>query len=982
VRVNGSVLLQNYDISAKAPFPAVVDETRQITVTNGVVNIEFIGVVNRGAVSAIALEPVTVALPPITVSPTSGSLKAGQTLQFTASSGPVTWSVSGTSTATGTVNSTGLYTAPAYVAAPSTVTVRATSTTDQSRYATAQVSLASAVGLAVSPSTATAFGGATIQFLASVSGTADTSVQWSATAGSVSSAGLWTAPSVSSTTSAVVTAKCNADSSVQAQATVQVSPVSAGTGAYVESAGLLVMEAEKGTRVSASGQSWVVRTANAGFSGTSYLSAEPNSGVNMASGYVGKTPEVRLNARFTTPGTYYVWVRGLARSFADDSVHVGLNGKAAPSAEGLSEFPVAQGTWGWSSHKMDKVVRTTLSIPSAGYHTINVWMREDGFALDKLILSNSSSFTPGGTGPTESVTEGSSPAPAPQPTISVSPSTLSFSGLVGATIGGQSFQITTSTSSMAWTATKTKSWLTLSPSSGTGSRTITVNVSLAGLAAGTHTDNIVISASGVSARTVGVTLQLTAPTPAPPPPPPTSGNQFHVSPNGSSAGDGSSARPWDLVTALNHPSAVRPGDTIWLHGGTYGNSQNEYSSRLAGTQAAPIRVRQYPGERATINGGLAIHGPYTWFWGFEIMRNPRKDGADCIDTYTGSHGTRLINLIVHDCGSNGIGYWSATGNSEIYGTLIYYNGFQTDARGAGHGIYLQNDNVTGGKTIADNIIFKGHNLGIQAYGSENSYLKNVRMEGNIVFEPGVVQQSGQRVDGILVTVGSGSQDIVVEKNFLYNKPTANDGYSRLGWQWSPHEKNIIAKENYFIGGESSLELWNWNSAQFLNNTVYSLNSRIFTLSHFADQPLSNYSISGNTYYGSGSFGYNGSSRSFSGMQALGIEQGSRFVAGAPTGVWSFVRPNKYEPGRGHVVIYNWAMQNTVTVNASSVLAVGDSYEVRDAQNYFAAPVASGVYSGSLSIPMTRTSVASPSGTLPTAPAHTGPQFGAFVIIKR
>jgi hypothetical protein len=456
-----------------------------------------------------------------------------------------------------------------------------------------------------------------------------------------------------------------------------------------------------------------------------------------------------------------------------------------------------------------------------------------------------------------------------------------------------------------------------------------------------------------------------------------------VSPSGSSSGDGSASRPWDLATALNHPTAVKPGDTLWLRGGTYGNSQTEFSSRLAGTASAPIKVRQYPGERATINGGLGVRGPYTWFWGFEITRNPRKDGADCIDTYDNSQGTRLINLAVHDCGSNGIGYWSKTGDSEIYGTLIYYNGFQTGARGAGHGIYLQNDNVTGGKTISDNIIFKGHNLGIQAYGSENTLLKNVRIEGNIIFEPGVVQRDGNRVDAILVTVGSGSEDIVVENNYTYNKPGANDGYSRLGWQWSPREKNVIARGNYFVGGESSIELWNWNSLDFSNNVVYSMSGRICSLSHLSDQKLSAYNIKGNTYYGSGSFQYNGSGRSLSGLQALGVEQGSRFVSGQPTGVWAYARPNKYEPGRGHIVVYNWNQSSAVSVDVSNVLTPGTSYEIRDAQNFFGPPVTSGVYQGgTIHLPMTNTSVAPPSGTLPTAPVHTGSQFGAFVILLR
>jgi hypothetical protein len=46
-----------------------------------------------------------------------------------------------------------------------------------------------------------------------------------------------------------------------------------------------------------------------------------------------------------------------------------------------------------------------------------------------------------------------------------------------------------------------------------------------------------------------------------------SGNSWYVAPSGSASGDGSSAKPWDIVTALNGPPAVKPGDTIWLRAG-------------------------------------------------------------------------------------------------------------------------------------------------------------------------------------------------------------------------------------------------------------------------------------------------------------------------------------------------------------------------------------------------------------------------------
>ena len=94
---------------------------------------------------------------------------------------------------------------------------------------------------------------------------------------------------------------------------------------------------------------------------------------------------------------------------------------------------------------------------------------------------------------------------------------------------------------------------------------------------------------------------------------------YYVAPNGSPSGNGSINNPWDLKTALNQPSAVHAGDTIWLRGGTYTNPP--WVSHLNGTSANPIIVRQYAGERARLDGNyngnavtLTIMGSYTWFW--------------------------------------------------------------------------------------------------------------------------------------------------------------------------------------------------------------------------------------------------------------------------------------------------------------------------------------------------------------------------------
>lgn len=82
------------------------------------------------------------------------------------------------------------------------------------------------VQVGVSPASVTLSSSQTQQFTARVSGTSNTAVTWSATAGSVNSNGLYTAPAVKVQTSVVVTATSNADSSVSSGAAVTVEPAS------------------------------------------------------------------------------------------------------------------------------------------------------------------------------------------------------------------------------------------------------------------------------------------------------------------------------------------------------------------------------------------------------------------------------------------------------------------------------------------------------------------------------------------------------------------------------------------------------------------------------------------------------------------------------------------------------------------------------------------------------------------------------------
>jgi hypothetical protein len=103
--------------------------------------------------------------------------------------------------------------------------------------------------------------------------------------------------------------------------------------------------------------------------------------------------DYRVNFRRT--GTHYVWVRGIGASGNDDSCHVGLDGAAVSTADKITGFTT---NWGWSRATADGPV-ATLNVTNTGIHTVNVWMREDGFVIDKIAISTNSTYTPTGLGP-------------------------------------------------------------------------------------------------------------------------------------------------------------------------------------------------------------------------------------------------------------------------------------------------------------------------------------------------------------------------------------------------------------------------------------------------------------------------------------------------------------------------------------------------------------------------------------------------------
>jgi hypothetical protein len=489
----------------------------------------------------------------------------------------------------------------------------------------------------------------------------------------------------------------------------------------------------------------------------------------------------------------------------------------------------------------------------------------------------------------------------------------------------------------------------------------------------------------------------------------TAAAEFYAVPNSNRLADGSINRPWDLQTALYHPPAVAPGDTIWLRGGTYRTSTgptevHSFDCTLLGTPANPILIKQYPGEAAVIDGGIQCRPGSGWyqFWNFRITYtgNNRlvRSASDFRPTglFISAAGVKVINMVI-DNSSTPI-FWPDSGlpngdDGEIYGCIMWGGG-EYDAYTPpgtlenpwirGSAIYAQN--VAGRRTIADNICFRNFTTGPLLY-AEVGQANGFTVEGNISFDPG----AGSAIEAATLDNPITSVDIL--NNYCFTEKPGN--VIRLGYQ-SRSNRNAVVTGNYAAGlGAGTTGLFaikNWESATIRNNVFFSFgsNKAVASLDRtdgFAGFP---FQWDDNSYYALNYWAFitNNSLPSFAFNEwktATGYDAHSSFTYGAPANVVMATRRNKYDPARSHLVIFNWAGANSVVYDlANAGLKSGDSYEIRDAQNYVGNAFANGTYSGNtISLPLNLTQVAPIYGTLVHyTNSHTPPTFNAFVVQNR
>ncbi|HYF04582.1 MAG TPA: hypothetical protein VEA59_00250, partial [Patescibacteria group bacterium] len=211
---------------------------------------------------------------------------------------------------------------------------------------------------------------------------------------------------------------------------------------------------------------------------------------------------------------------------------------------------------------------------------------------------------------------------------------------------------------------------------------------------------------------------------------------------------------------------------------------------------APAR----PGEVNIFN----VHSTHTIFRDFEIRNtdsNRLKERAvyNLDDSYTYSYNSfrafgvavrgsnnKFVNMVVRNTG-DAFGVWTDAPDTEIYGNLLYNNGWVSPLRSHGHGLYSQNRD--GYHTMQDNVFYNNFFTGLQIFGSVNASLNGYRVSGNLFLNDGTI------FNGL---GGNSAKNIEFSNNYFYGEDSYVSSPPPVEISGSPSNPSTYVKiaDNY------------------------------------------------------------------------------------------------------------------------------------------------------------------------------------------
>jgi len=401
-------------------------------------------------------------------------------------------------------------------------------------------------------------------------------------------------------------------------------------------------------------------------------------------------------------------------------------------------------------------------------------------------------------------------------------------------------------------------------------------------------------------------------------------HEYYVSPAGNDGTAGTRTSPWSLDYALHRYNTLPGNSIIWLMEGDYVHPDSTstyiatFKTNLQGKLGQPIHLRPEYGAQVRIDGGLEVQAEfckYLRIWDIEMTTigkdwrpndrfinidaaldiNPFWEELRRITVANGSHfrgqmtinggeDIKVINTIMHKL-TYGIGFWKSASNSELYGALIYDNGFTdyygniNNKRGSGPGIYMQNTTNTT-RVVSDNIVAGNHSTGMQIRTGENT--SDFSITGNVFFAP----TTGSYGRNYLHIAEYQSKNISFKNNFVHSYLV------KMPYVYSNDEYQG-KKADHSCSGNNFFNIDDLKPAYTCNDDVQ-----------------------GNTNH-------------------IGANYSS-----------AVIRPNKYDPRRANLMVFNGERKADISIDLSLFLENGESFAVLNSLDPVGAPLVTGTYNGS------------------------------------
>ena len=448
----------------------------------------------------------------------------------------------------------------------------------------------------------------------------------------------------------------------------------------------------------------------------------------------------------------------------------------------------------------------------------------------------------------------------------------------------------------------------------------------------------------------------------------TDSRDWYVTTDGTFLGDGSQENTWNMETALSRLT-IKPGDTVWIAGGTY-TGPFVKDSKPSGTEYEPIIYRAMPGQRVTLITNdpnepvLTNNADYVWFMDMEITGENLEQTADVPISaieQDSVKGSKYINMIVHDW-PEGSGFDTNSIDTELVGCISYKNG---DSGFSGiNGLADVNDLIENFPWLRydDCIAFDNTESGFLHY-SNSSPLANILHRGCVSYGNGEINNwSGQAYNYCLG--GREFDDNFVMQNCFAYFPSEPETKSTAIWGFnlSPMDGHLTIENNIFVGGSNGISIGGWDMVNFVGNLCYTSLGKVLEISTIEDS--NNCDINENIYYHNLEKFLSKQNLDYSSLEtwqaATGWDANSIEITGQPQNPWIDLRINKYEPDRAHLVIYNWPQTDTVIIDMNDLWPQEDileenqqyQYRIVNIENTWGEPVAEGTLAdGTIEVPM-------------------------------